>query len=250
MPRLSFVLDVNYVFAHILKTGVPLGREGKPIHDIEALHITAYNISPDCYSLLSAYPDPKHWLGDKWKSQKAINLAKYLHNLIVHPSGAVVLRTVQNHIRKCEEEWRENLEPSYAFIKKVTSVTDFSTPHKVFITHPAIKNGRNWGGGVISWGGETSMKNRTTIYLWHELLHSYFGKTIIDHALIELIANEELRTFLNGGTYPPFTGHAHLESVKNRLLPEWRIFLREPTGTVFEHFNVTTGDIYHGNALH
>jgi len=62
------------------------------------------------------------------------------------------------------------------------------------------------------------------VYLWHEILHSYFDNSDINHAIIELITDEELRCFLNHSSYPPFVGHKHLKILKKKLLSKWKIY--------------------------
>ena len=69
-------------------------------------------------------------------------------------------------------------------------------------------------------------KNYSTIYLWHEILHSYFGDSDIEHAIIELIVDEELRSRLNNAKYPPFEGHKNLSELKKKILPHWRKYLK------------------------
>ena len=50
----------------------------------------------------------------------------------------------------------------------------------------------------ILWGHKEEYENYTTIYLWHEILHTYFDKTDISHAIIQLITDCELQNRLNG----------------------------------------------------
>ena len=63
------------------------------------------------------------------------------------------------------------------------------------------------------------------MFLWHEILHAYFGQTDLDHAAIQFITDEELRVKLNGGSYPPYVGHASLSPLMNRVLPQWKRYL-------------------------
>ena len=55
-----------------------------------------------------------------------------------------------------------------------------------------------------------------------------------EHAVIELITDEELRTRLNGGKYPPFVGHGYLQKVKEKLLPKWRKYLKSEKQNIRE----------------
>jgi len=70
----------------------------------------------------------------------------------------------------------------------------------VLVTHPKLKNGVNFARfGVIGWGHSEDWKNYTSVYIWHEILHSYFDKSDLNHTLIELIADNELRYRHPGG---------------------------------------------------
>ena len=49
-----------------------------------------------------------------------------------------------------------------------------------------------------------------------------------NHALIQLITDNELRIRLNGGKYPPFEGHSTLTAEMSSLLPKWQEYLLSP----------------------
>jgi hypothetical protein len=91
----------------------------------------------------------------------------------------------------------------------------------VYIAHPGLKAGKNFGGNNIVWSHQNYWPNYNTVYIWHELLHSYFEKDDKSHALIELITDEEMRIKLNGGKYPPFVEHSFLNEVKLKNLNLW-----------------------------
>jgi len=69
--------------------------------------------------------------------------------------------------------------------------------------------------------------NYSTVYIWHEMLHSYFGRSDVEHAIIELITDEHMRKLLNSDTYPPFVGHEYLSDVKKKLLKDWLVFIKQ-----------------------
>ena len=94
---------------------------------------------------------------------------------------------------------------------------------------------------MIAWGHNEDWPNYATVYLWHEILHSYLGYSEKEHALIELIADEELRIQLNGGKYPPFVvGHKNLEKMKKKLLPQWRKYLKLKNRNIREFLRKVT----------
>jgi len=107
----------------------------------------------------------------------------------------------------------------------------------VYITHPSLKNGQYLGENKITLGHNEDWPNYFTIYLWHEILHSYLGKTDLEHALIQFITDEELRIKLNGGEYPPFVGHKNLFPLMERILPFWRKYLKNKSKNIIEFKN-------------
>ena len=62
---------------------------------------------------------------------------------------------------------------------------------------------------------------------WYEILHSYFNNGDFNHALIQFIADNELRIKLNKGKYPPFVGHENLFPLMKKILPHWKRYLKE-----------------------
>ena len=110
-------------------------------------------------------------------------------------------------------------------MKKLTGLK-LNKKFTVYITHPSLRNGRYRGNNTIEWGHHENWRNYATIYLWHEILHSYIGYGDKEHAVIELITDEELRIRLNGGKYPPFVGHNYLGNMKKKMLPKWREYLK------------------------
>ena len=114
---------------------------------------------------------------------------------------------------------------------------DFKKENKkfiVYITHPSLRHGKSFQDGTIAWGHNEDWQNYAVVYLWHEILHYYFELSDLDHALIELITDNELRVRLNGGKYPPFIGHENLEKLKYKILPYWKKYLKSKNKNIFE----------------
>jgi len=49
-----------------------------------------------------------------------------------------------------------------------------------------------------------------------------------EHAVIELLTDEELLARLNSISYPPLVEHNHLRALETSLLPAWREYLKQP----------------------
>lgn len=73
-----------------------------------------------------------------------------------------------------------------------------------------MRDGRYLGSNEISWGGVNEWENYEIVYIWHEILHDdkLLGtESDVNHAIIELISDNELRRRLNGDEYNFDQGH-------------------------------------------
>ncbi len=120
-------------------------------------------------------------------------------------------------------EWDKNYEITQNYIDSLG--INVEGEFNIWLAHPGLKAGTNMGNRNIIWSYQTLWENYNTVYIWHEILHSYFEPGEITHALIELITDEEMRMRLNGGSYPPYVGHKNLVSIKDRILPMWKDYL-------------------------
>jgi hypothetical protein len=74
----------------------------------------------------------------------------------------------------------------------------------------SMRDGRYLGSNEISWGGVNEWENYEIVYIWHEILHDdkLLGtESDVNHAIIELISDNELRRRLNGDEYNFDQGH-------------------------------------------
>jgi len=109
--------------------------------------------------------------------------------------------------------------------------------YTVYLTHPSLRNGNYIGRKKITWGHNEDWPNFSTVYLWHEVLHSKLhdnGADEIGHSIIELATDEELRNRLNGGSYPPWEGHLELAETKEKMFPYWREYLLSSKRRILE----------------
>jgi len=73
--------------------------------------------------------------------------------------------------------------------------------------------------------------NYTIVYMIHEICHSLFGKTNVEHAIIEFITDNELR-FLFNKDHKYFmyndklVGHDYLYDLEKEMLPYWKKYLK------------------------
>lgn len=155
----------------------------------------------------------------------------FLRKLTDDASFSPVLEACKKAKEKCENEWIKNYERSHHEMQELCGLS-FQNPVDVYITHPQQKQGKNCDGKIL-WTARKSFPNYTTIYLWHEILHSYIEPLSkselserVAHSVIQLCVDNELRIRFNGGKYPPFEGHTYCEKTEHALLESWNDYLR------------------------
>jgi len=191
--------------------------------DIEAFQNYAWRKCKPCYNLLVGRLSATEMVnGGLWKTIK--QSPKFLKELKRSKQYKKIYQQTEEYLKFCKNQWNENYHFTSKVINELTKLK-LNKKFTIYITHPGLKNGSYKGGNTIAWGHNEDWPNYATVYLWHEILHSYMSYTDKEHAVIELITDEELRTRLNGGTYPPFVGHKHLEPIKKKLLSNWRKYL-------------------------
>lgn len=221
---MDFIVDENYLVSHTLASaehGRFSSEESK--QDIAAFQRDAWQESKDCYQLLVGKSTPEVLTKSNLPGLSK-SLSRFLESVKQGPSLANIYSQTIRYRNKCKKQWDRNYTRSNRIVHKVTGL-NLNKSIIVYVTHPSLKNGQYMGGNRIGWGHNEDWKNYTTIYLWHEILHSYFDMKELDHALISLAIDEELRIRLNGGKYPPFQAHQRLQPLMKRILPYWKKYL-------------------------
>lgn len=222
--ELKFLIDENYLIYHTLKSMGPDSFSNQKYQkDVVKFQNLAWEISQNSYNFLVGRIMPNQ-LSDKNIKKAVSDLPSFLKKLKSSSEFKKILQQTKNYFNKCQKQWNQNYDKTS---KHISEITEFKLNEKftIFITHPSLKNGNYIGNNQVAWGHSEEWPNYITVYLWHEILHSYFGHSDIDHAVIELIADEELRSVLNKDKYPPFVGHPHLEKIKKKILPKWKEYL-------------------------
>lgn len=189
--------------------------------DLVAFQNVAWELSPDYSTLIDGRNYIYLYSQYAEKNYKDIGqeLESYIQKLTKTEEYRKLKNQTEDGLKKLDKEWQDNYVKTAAYIENIGIAIKGN--YTVWVTHPMLKSGRYTGKNNIIWSYQTYWKNYNTVYLWHEILHSYFGKSETEHALIELITDEEMRVQLNGGTYPPFCGHKALDRLKSSILPAW-----------------------------
>lgn len=235
--RLKFILDDNYVVAHTLSyTGYGNFSSDENRETLEKFSQYAWEYCGRCYALFAGRLINKTMI--EAGSEKAVeelnhsakHLPEYLNNLKSSSSYKELREQVGKYKDYCETEWKNTFPKAKEIVKHLTQL-DLNKSFEVYITHPSLRNGRYWGDNKISWGCKEKWPHYSSVYLWHEILHSYFSHSQVEHTVIELIADVEIRFQLNNEKHPPFKEGKGLDKLKSEILPQW------------EEYKVDGGDI-------
>ncbi len=228
--KLNFVVDKNYLVAHTLSCMKQSGFSSQKYKkDIVAFQNYAWNKSQKVYDLLvgrfSFFPDDLNTKNLKSLAKELNQLSKFLDQLSRSKEFKKIYSQTEKYLEFCEKQWNKNCKETNRIVEELTGL-NLNKTFTVYLTHPSQRNGVYLGKNKIAWGHSEKWKNYTTVYLWHEILHSYFDLSDLSHAIIELITDEEMRSRLNNSKYPPFVGHEYLSKLKKKLLPPWKQYLK------------------------
>lgn len=232
-PTLNFRIDENYLIAHTLSsTNKKRFSSNKHKKDIVSFQNFAWSISKQKYLNLIKEYKPIEIKNPKDLSKKA---QTFLALLKLSKQYKKILLQTQKYLLLCKSQWNKNLNHSSFLVRELTGIKMIRR-FDVYISHPSLKNGMNLNGKIL-WGHNEDWTNYTTVYLWHEILHSYLSIPKNDrwnHAIIQLIADNELRIKLNGGAYPPFYGHKELFPLMRKILPLWKKYLKSQNKNILD----------------
>lgn len=140
-----------------------------------------------------------------------------------------------------ENEWKTKKDEVEKHLKNIIKTDLLPKDFEVLVIHPAVGGGSYLGEGKILWGHSEDWSNYSLVYLIHEALHEYFEQSDLTHALIELIADNELRLRLNKkGEYllcgGKSVGHEYLRKLEEKILPSWREYVKQGAdlGNIFD----------------
>ena len=231
--KLNFSINENYLIPHTLASmGANKFSSKKYQKEIVDFQNFAWGKSEKIYNLLVGRLSPE----DVFDVENLVKeIPDFFKNLKKSNEYKKVLLRTQTYLLFCEKQWAKNYLTSS---KTISDLTGFKLDKSftVYITHPSLKNGHYLGNNKICWGHNEDWPNYVTIYLWHEILHSYFNNDDINHALIQFITDNELRIKLGDGKYPPFVGHENLFPLMKKLLPHWGQYLKEKQPRDFNKF--------------
>lgn len=142
----------------------------------------------------------------------------------------ILLKNAEEYKTWLEKEWLNNKEKVEKELRSIMKVDLPKDTFTVYVMGNLVRIGRYLGKHKFAWGHKEDWPNYSLVYLAHEYLHSVFSNSDLEHAVIELITDNELRIRLNnGGEY--FTcngedvGHDYLRDIEKHMLPSWKQYL-------------------------
>ena len=236
MIRAKFVVNPKFLVLYTL-TECSSDRfiAGVPASDVVTFQNRAWQLDSDAYQFLrygvNGYHFAEHFLEVKSIKDMLERAERLVDEMLNDPAFAPVKRQTDDASVRIEKEWTANYDATFELMSELTGL-QLDHEFTVCITHPSQKTGRN-ADPFIYWTDRNDFPHYNTVYLWHEIMHSFIkplkaneGIYGVSHAVIELLADNELRVRLNGGDYPPLEGHSCLHSLKENLLPSWREYTR------------------------
>ncbi|MBS2004164.1 MAG: hypothetical protein JST44_21845 [Cyanobacteria bacterium SZAS LIN-5] len=151
---------------------------------------------------------------------------KLIQSVLDDATFAPLLAETSHSLELIRSQWERNCLKTHDMISEMTGFT-LKGDFRVFLTHQALKQGYYQSElKAMFCAYRNSWPNYNTVYIWHELLHHFIpGSADLEHAVIQLITDNELRIRLNGGQYPPFEGHPYLKPLMELIVPHWRNYL-------------------------
>jgi hypothetical protein len=174
-------------------------------------------------------------------------LESFIKALLQEPAFELILKDTQTALESYSKEWLDDYEKSFEIISRLTGLK-LDRSFDVYITHPCQRQGMNRSDRIFH-TYRTGFPHYNTVYLWHEIMHSYLKPDDrtgqkqdynASHAVIELLTDNELRCRLSNETYPPFQGHEFLDKTRECLLPSWREYVSGKDHDILKYLKQAT----------
>ncbi|MCL5012030.1 MAG: hypothetical protein M1320_01245 [Patescibacteria group bacterium] len=238
--KLKFKLNKYYLLTHAL----PLSD--LPFPSWENLQNKLWEEFPKAYYLLTTHPEVA-FMGDnplEELDQTYRETKKMISKAFRSKEFKKLYKESEVYLDFIQKQWNKSGHKALYILQRLSGLPLPDKTITVFITHPKLYRGFALPAyNTIGLGYAEDYKNSSIINLCHEILHLTTKNTRVMHALIELLANNELRIQLNEtGKYFIFqetdpTNNLSLYTYVNRMrkfekkiLPFWKAYLKNRDG--------------------
>ncbi|HVZ12796.1 MAG TPA: hypothetical protein VG965_07255 [Patescibacteria group bacterium] len=191
------------------------------IEDVVALQNFAWSLSKSAYNFVSGRA-PGEFFALGGTLDEATN---FMQQVEESDEFQKIRQQTEDYMAKIKSQWEQNYPQASDFVKKLTGL-DLNKQVNIYVTHPGLNNGKYLGSDNITFGHNEDWNNYSTVYLWHEVLHSYLDNTALNHALIQFVTDNELRKKLNNESdSSPLIGHEELLLLMEKMTPRWQSYM-------------------------
>lgn len=231
--EMEFIIDKCYLIGHTLNcTNNKTFSSDKWNDDIVSFQNEVWEKNEIGYRLLPS----ERMNFDTYHHETLLSFMQFAESL---PTFQKILEQMVEYKNECEKKWINDYEITSKYISDLTGLT-LDKKFKIYLTHPSQRNGCYIGDNCICWGC-SSNKNGSlfdhydVIYLWHEILHSYFSNDDLSHCIIQLITDNGLRVMLNQNEKIfPLVGHDNLMSLMRKIYPKWEEYLQRKDKNIYQ----------------
>ena len=225
MIHLSFKVEPKYVVCYALANCDPKRWliPGQSWADLKDFQNKAWEKDQDAYQFLRS-DIPRLLLGHTSIAEAAKKADQLLQDMIDDPLFKTINEQTLKALDRTKEEWEADFAKSSAIMDELTGLK-LEGEFDVQFNHPSQKSGT--GGNPICWTYRQDFPHYNTVYLWHEIMHSFIDNSEVGHSVIQFLTDNELRIRFNGGTYPPFEAHHYSVPFMDFLIDDWRKYLAE-----------------------
>ena len=224
-PTLRLILSEAYLITYTLSNIFPKARYSK---EIIAFQDMAKKLDPSTYQDLISYGNQSPELTSTPDFYN--KFSDFFNTLIKTTEYNIIKQQTIEYMKVSFAEWKLNLESSTQFIQKYSGFS-FNYEAHAYITHPDIGNGRMHSrkNKILSFGAIPAFKNYFTVYIWHEIIHFHMEPNKINHAVNQLLTDNDLRVYLGGGPLFPLEGHPDLMNIMKNNLGAWEQYKKSPS---------------------
>jgi hypothetical protein len=234
--NLKFEINEKYLFYEALFKGAKLDGRTDLQNELWDKYRKGYQLLQSYFNFNKVFISPNP---DTYLQQSIEDMDKLIVEGMCTPLFKNLLKDTKEYKIWLEQEWDKNKEIVTKELRDILKIELPKNPVTVMVISNKMKGGQHIDTGVIMWGHSEDWPSYSLVYLAHEYLHDILAKSELEHAVIELATDNELRIRLNGtGDYfyinGKLVGHEFLFELEKKLLPNWKKYLTSKDKNIFE----------------